>query len=188
MRSIVSRLAILGVSAALWLQPGIPLAGPLIDDTVSTCTGLNCSSLRLPGTVLSFGASAGAWVGQVFARPGECVRLDVVQQGADLEMVVVAPNGTVFRNDDRPGSLLPLVAIANAPNNGWYTVQLAHFAGNGIDTNFVLLYGRYNGGNPNCAGGTAPFSAQALEAEDDESAKPTDGIHAPRRGTPGATD
>jgi hypothetical protein len=132
----------------------------IFDDSQSICTGTNCSTLRLPGTLLNFAPSAGNWDINVFSSGGECVRLDVISQNTDLEMVVVAPNGTVYRNDDRTGSdLRPLVKIDTTPNNGWYTVHLARFDGSAVNANFVLLYGRYNTGNVNCSNPTGGFIA-----------------------------
>jgi hypothetical protein len=157
----------------------------IFDDSVSSCTFANCSSLRLPGTVLSFGPSANAWTENLFAAPGECVRFDVASQGADLEMTVTAPNGAVFRNDDRAGAAdrRPLVKIGSAPNNGWYTVHIAQFAGVAVNTNFVLLYGRYTGGNPNCASPTIPFVRSTPDAD---LVKPDAGVMAPRLNEPGS--
>src|SRR4029453_11345415 len=73
----------------------------------------------------------------------------------------VAPNGLVFRNDDRaPGDLRPLVKIASTPNNGWYTVSIGRFNGAANTGNFTLAYGRYNAGNPNCALPTPPLAPE----------------------------
>ncbi len=160
----------------------------LFDDTVSSCTTANCSSIRLPGTLMSYPPSAGNWVANVFALPGECLRLDVSAQTADLEMVVVAPNGTVYRNDDRSATNdRPLVKIASAPRDGWYTVHLAHYNGDAVNADFILLYGRYPGGNPNCSGGTPPLSATAFSAQE-EDLKPGDrgATPPPPPGFPGA--
>jgi hypothetical protein len=145
--------------------------------------------MRIAGTVHAFGPSANSFVINAFANIGECVRFDLISPphpAPDMEIVVVAPNGTVFRNDDRNGALdrRPLVKIASAPNNGWYTVHVSQFNGAPTETNIVLLYGRYNAGNPNCATPTAPESA--TEAE--EAAKPDDDspARAPRAGQPGS--
>jgi hypothetical protein len=162
----------------------IALGSNLFDDTVSTCTGTNCSSLRIPGTVFAFGPSAGQFVLSVFASPGQCVRLDLISPptpAPDMEMVVIAPNGTVFRNDDRNGAFdrRPLVKIASAPSNGWYTVQVGQFAGTATETNIVLLYGRYPFGNPNCATPTVPlingnFDVQDAGKDDTPAAAPAE--------------
>jgi hypothetical protein len=122
--------------------------------------------------VFAFGPSAGTFTIDVFAGAGQCVRLDLISPPhptPDMELVVVAPNGTVFRNDDRNGALdrRPLVKIASAPNNGWYTVHVAQFAGAATETNIVLLYGRYNNGNPNCAAPTLPASVVGEDAAKD---------------------
>jgi hypothetical protein len=144
----------------------------IFDDTVSTCTTLNCSSLRIPGTVHAFGPSADAFTINAFAGAGQCVRFDLISPphpAPDMELVVVAPDGTVFRNDDRNGALdrRPVVKIASAPNNGWYTVHIAQFAGAATETNFVLLYGRYPAGNPNCTTPTPPLLRDPLAPDVD---------------------
>lgn len=180
---------------------GVVLAGPAIaagqnifDDSVGTCSGANCSSLRIPGTVFSFGPSAGQFVFSAFASPGECVRFDLISPphpAPDMETVVIAPDGSVFRNDDRNGALdrRPLVKIASAPQNGWYTVRVGQFSGAGTETNVVMMYGRYANGNPNCATPTLPLSAAQFTLESDgedaekDAASPAS---APRRGQPGS--
>jgi hypothetical protein len=112
------------------MGPAVASGQSIFDDTSGTCTGVNCSSLRIPATVFAFGPSAGTFTIDVFAAAGQCVRLDLISPphpAPDLELVVVAPNGSVFRNDDRNGALdrRPLVKIGAAPNNGWYTVHVA---------------------------------------------------------------
>ena len=129
----------------------------------NTCTGINCSARIVQGTVTQFGPSAQPWVAEVFSPAGRCLRLAVTTEPTDLEMVVRAPNGQVFRSDDggvAPCPLCPVVKIGNTPNNGWYTVSIGHFAGNPVSANFTMLYSTYPVGNPNCALPTAPFSTQ----------------------------
>jgi hypothetical protein len=177
-----SKLATVGATVVLMLGPALASGqSSIFDDTVSTCTGANCSSLRIPGTVHAFGSSANAFTINAFASAGECVRFDLISPphpAPDMELVVVAPNGTVFRNDDRNGALdrRPLAKIGSAPNNGWYTVHIAQFAGVATETNFVLLYGRYAGGNPNCATPTPPLVPDSLAPEVDGRA---DGVKTP---------
>jgi hypothetical protein len=146
----------------------------IFDTTVSTCTTLNCSQVVFGGTVHAFGPSANQWDAHVFAAPGECVRIALTSEFTDLETVVRAPNGTVFRNDDgfvAPCALCPVVKFS-APNNGWYAVSIAHFAGTAVEGNFTFTYGRYTPGNPNCAAPTPPLSPQTSEP----SAKPRVGL------------
>ena len=184
-RTYTNWMAGLIALATLLLAPVLGSAQTAVfDDTFSTCATINCSSLRIPGTVLSFAPSAGNWDINVFAAAGECVRLDVISQATDLEMVVVAPNGTVFRNDDRViGDLRPLVKIDRSPNNGWYTVHLAQFAGSAVNANLVLLYGRYNSGNINCFPASTPF-VTPLSAKPDVSST----VAAPKPGEPGSPE
>jgi hypothetical protein len=158
--------------------PAVASGQNIFDDTSSTCTGINCSSLRIPGTVFAFGPSAGQLVFSAFAAPGECVRFDLASPphpAPDMELVIIAPDGSVFRNDDRNGALdrRPLVKIASAPQNGWYTVHIGQFAGAATETNVVLLYGRYSNGNPNCNVPTLPlFSLSAIEDAEKEAETP----------------
>lgn len=132
----------------------------LLDFSTDSCTTVNCGSVRVTAVTNGFNtnnAAAGPWVAQTFVSAGQCLRLDTTFQTTDLEMVVVAPNGTFWRVDDRGGSLLPLVVIDPAPVTGWYTVYINHFGLAGGEHEFDLLYGRYTHLNSgNCASPTAP--------------------------------
>lgn len=155
---------LVAASLGFGLAPGAS-AGPLFDTSLSSCTGENCSSVSVGGSLLGFGTSfAYPWVGQIFAGGAECLRLDVTNQSQDLEIVAVSPRGEVFRNDDRPGSTRPLVKIRTV-SAGWYTVQVSTFNGTAVDADFTLAFGRYTSSvNPNCASATAPTLALAAEA------------------------
>ena len=153
----------------------------------NTCTGLNCNSRAISGTVTSFGPTAQPWVAEIFAPTGRCFRLAVTSEGADLETVVRAPNGQVFRNDDgfvAPCPLCPVVKIANTPNNGWYTVSISHFNGAAVSTNFNLQYSLYNLGNPNCNLATVPVNS--LEPDTKSQKGPEVSPQQQEEGTPGA--
>jgi hypothetical protein len=171
-RSLTVGLGLFGASEAF-------AGGEIFDPSVSTCTGADCSSVLLSATVTSFGPSAGKWIAEVFASSGECLRVFVPSQFTDLETVVVAPNGSAFRNDDGGGLNRPLVKISPTPNNGWYTVSISHFAGNPVTGNFSVAYGRYPAGNPNCASATPPVSTGSGPA------KASGGVAAPQAGHPG---
>lgn len=132
------------------------------DPTVSTTNVADGSSVLIYGTVFANGGSAMPWTDQIFARAGECLRVFVPTTTFDSELVVIAPSGTVWRNDDGGGSLRPLVKINGAPNTGWYTVRVAHFAGSGIVNDFGLYYGRYNYNNANCSGATVPMAVAGM--------------------------
>lgn len=171
--------------ATLVLAPMLASAQTNVFAPLSSCTTANCASLTIPGSLLNFGPSAGVWDINVFAHPNECIRLDVSVEGTDLRMVVVAPNGTVYQNDDRAsGDNRPLVKIASAPNDGWYTVHLAHWFGSSVNADFALLYGRYTAGNPNCTAPTLPRLTQPLSSKPDISPEVT----APKPQEPGSPD
>lgn len=149
-------------------------AGPIYDPTVSTCTGANCSSIVLGGSLFSLGSgSAGQWVQEVFARAGQCVRVQVLSEFTDLAMDVVAPGGAIY-SDDQGGVAAcpncPNVKIARAPKTGWYTVNVAQYLGNPAEGNFTLAYGTYPAGNANCSSPTpvsmAPAAARSERGGD----------------------
>lgn len=108
---------------------------------------------------------------QVYTAGGECVRIQVLQQDTDLEMVLVGPDGTVWRNDDGGGNLRPLIK-ARTPQGrgGWATVQLCHFAGGGAFglANFRLKYGRFSLNSNQCANATAPLESPSANRTSEE--------------------
>jgi len=160
----------------------------IFDPTVSSCTGINCSSITIGGTVLnSAGLSASRWTVAVFANANECLRLDQVVMsgtGADDEMVVVAPNGDVFRNDDFGGTLRPRIVIRPTPARGWYYVSIARFNGAPApEHDLQLAYGRYTNSatNPNCASPTVALTAPAASTRQ---TKPVSAPELPQAGAP----
>ena len=166
-----SILASIMATAISITAPNYANAGGLFDPSLSSTTVIDGSSVLIYGTVLSNSGSAMPWTEQIFARAGECLRVFVPTTTFDSELTVIAPNGTVWRNDDGGGSLRPLVKINGAPNTGWYTVQVAHYAGSGIINDFGLYYGRYLRNNINCSGATSPMSISGLaDAPKDPSA------------------
>src|SRR3954453_2227541 len=61
------------------------------------------------GTVNGTASAAGPWTAEIYANANEGLQLDVSLEFVDLEMVVAAPDGSVYRNDDRsPSDLKPL--------------------------------------------------------------------------------
>ena len=141
----------------------------LFDPTVSATTFLDGDSVRLDGTINDTNGNSQPWTAELYAGSGECLRLFVTSTAFDSKLTVIAPNGQVYRDDDSGGSYRPLVKIASAPITGWYTVQVAQWAGAPTNANFTLLYGRYNAGNLNCVGGTVPVSGALPEAYKDTS-------------------
>jgi hypothetical protein len=177
-----SSLLATSVLAALgFLAAGQASATNLFNPVVSTTSVIDGASRELDGTLNDTGANSQPWVAELYAGVGECVRFFVSTTAFDAKLTVITPNGTIFRDDDSGGSLRPLVEINGAPVSGWYTVQVAHFAGQPQNANFALLYGRYNFNNPNCATPTFPLARVnegALAAKEPaaaaEPAAPTD--------------
>lgn len=176
--SIIRKIAVAVPAVALLALPAVAEAGArLFDNSVSTCTTNDCSSQVFGGTVTNPASNNDPWVIQVFAAAGECLRLRVLEQAVDLETTVVAPNGSVFRNDDgglAPCTLCSLVKFA-APNRGWYTVQVNHFGGTASYSDLQIAYGRYSAGNPNCAAPTPPAFAAAERAAKSGASAPVSG-------------
>lgn len=147
--------------AACAILPGGTKATNIFD-TRSTCTAPNCEALTLNGTISATDVGVAdpslmPWTVQVFARANECLRLDVISQGIDLQMVVIAPNGRTYSNDDKGDpdcEFCPRVAVATTPSPGWYTVHVTPSQGVPVRSNFGLRYGLYNRGNPNCGDAT----------------------------------
>jgi hypothetical protein len=122
------------------------------------------SSATISGTTFGFGPSAMPWTAEVYAGAGVCLRIAVTAQATDLEAVVVAPNGTVYRDDDGGPGTFPLVAINGTPNNGWYTVSLNNFAGNAVSANFTATLQRLPLNGAGCLPATTPQLAAASAA------------------------
>ncbi|MDC8760600.1 hypothetical protein [Janthinobacterium fluminis] len=154
-------LAALGVCL---FPAGSALAGSLLTATPSACGWINCASTTIQANVTTSstvpGGAVEPFIIQVLAGGAYCTRLDVLAQNADMEIVVVSPNGTVWRNDDRPGSLRPLVVVP-AGIQGWYAVHISPYNGftgsPGVHYTASLAYGRYTpAGNANCLNPTPP--------------------------------
>jgi hypothetical protein len=140
------------------------VAGPQIWAPLQTCTTANCGARVINGSYQQDSLNnANPFVIQVFAYANECLRIDVTSQAADLEAVLVSPNGIVYRNDDRtPGiDFRPLLKVTPTPVRGWYTLQISKFNGGQPFADFIFSYGRYNSTNPNCFGFTVPFGADS---------------------------
>ena len=120
------------------------------------------TTANISGTTFGFGPSAMPWTAEVYAPANGCLRIAVTGQATDLEAVVIAPNGTVYRDDDGGPGLFPLVKVNPTPNNGWYTVQLHNFAGTAVSANFQATLQRLAVNSASCLPSTvAQFTAAA---------------------------
>ncbi len=169
LRSLLVAALMVGFAPAqtLW-------ATGIFDPSPSACTTANCSSIRIDGKVIADNRSpaiAQPWVIELFANSGTCLRIQVTAQTTDLEAVLIAPDGTVYRNDDGGGACptCPLIKVDPTPDRGWYTLQISHFAGDPVEANFTLQYALYTpsspAGNPNCFSPTPPLALNPAEPE-----------------------
>jgi hypothetical protein len=122
------------------------------------------SSATISGTTFGFGPSSMPWTAEVYAGAGVCLRIAVIAQATDLETVVIAPNGTVYRDDDGGVGTLPLVAINGTPNNGWYSVRINNFSGAAVSANFTATLQRLPLNGAGCLPATTPQLAAAPAA------------------------
>jgi hypothetical protein len=142
----------------LSLIPMTALAGSLMFDPFNTCTSVNCSSQIINGTYHADAAGdVDPFILQVYSQGNECVRLDVVAEDFNLEMVLVSPTGKIWRNNDRNASNLRPLIKAITDVSGWYTLQVSQFNGAAVISDFTLRYGRYDINNPNCFSETPPL-------------------------------
>ncbi len=160
------------LAMVLFLLPVTAFAGSLMYDPFFNCTGINCSSQYIYGTYHSDAAGdRDPFILQVFTSGGECVRLDVIQQTRDLEIVLISPTGRIWRNDDRSSTNRRPLIKAITDVNGWYTLQVSHFNGADLIADFTLRYGRYASDNPNCSSATPPLITSEI---DRDNLKPSD--------------
>lgn len=155
---------------ALGLAPGSAWAGSYWQDPTSTCTSTNCKSQKLRGVF----QKNEPFVIQLFASAGQCLRIEVTRQSADMEMALVSPNPSlvptgvnfIFADDDSGVGLLPLIKVDPTSNTGWYTLVVSRFSPGSGGANFDVRYGRYPTGNPNCSPSSLPGSEFFPEAEE----------------------
>ena len=150
----------LGISAAV-LATTAAWAGSQIESRLSACTATNCAG----ETIRVTHQATEPFVSQLYARTGECLRLDVTQQSANTAIFVVAPRGNAgaTSTDRDPGvDERPLLMLDNLPWTGWYTVIVGFEGAGNTVVRARLDYGRYPGGNANCQ---PPVAAAAQEFE-----------------------
>lgn len=168
-RFVFGLFVLAAIVSGLFLTGKAAWAASLVFDNFDSCTTANCNASIYNGSYLvSSESDANPFILQVFASRNECLRLDVIAQDQDMEMVIVSPDGAVWRNDDT-GGLMPEIRVITRDISGWYTLQVSNFAGDGDPVgDFTLAYGRYNTSNPNCAGATVPFSASSSSGKHKE--------------------
>jgi hypothetical protein len=182
----MKKFAVPALFAAALFAPPAFAGGEIFDAVVDNCAGVNCGAVIEGATVKALGAaSAGRWVAEVFGAANQCLRIDVPNAPTpaftDLETVVVAPNGTVYRNDDGGfGGVNPLVKINPAPNTGWYTVSIGHFNGAAVEGNFTVAVGRYVTSNVNCAAPTPPTAKPAAAKKKSATVRAPQGDEPPK--------
>ncbi len=125
-------------------------AGSQLESTRSSCGVINCAGM----TVRGIHQANEPFVVQVYAREGECLRLDIDVQTEDMAILLLSPSVNFgLLNDDRDfagGDTRPLIATEPIPWTGWYTVVVSYFDLDKRVARFNLNYGRYPAGNLNC--------------------------------------
>ena len=129
-------------------------AGSHFESPLSTCTTINCAGMTIRGQQ----QSNEPFVIQVYAREGECLRLDVSTQTEDTALRIVAPAVLDTGSSDDVVGTRPIFGLDPVPGTGWWTVVISYFDYDPRISRFTLEYGRYNGGNLNCSQATATQS------------------------------
>jgi hypothetical protein len=157
---------VIGFLAAALLTTTSAWAGANYESGLSTCTTLNCAGMTIRGIQ----QSNEVFLAQVYAREGECLRLDVSTQTEDTALLLIATTaGDSLLEDDTVG-LRPVLGIDPVPQTGFYTVAISYYTyeTEPLDVRFTLEYGRYNGGNLNCtqASEAIPMAPAQLKSLD----------------------
>jgi hypothetical protein len=159
--SVLNAAFLSATSLGLSLMPNAAFATPLIEDNLSTCNTVRCESVSVTGTYLAPTISGvfkpNPAVYQVYASGNECLRIEGTAQSTDVEIELISPRGTVWRDDDGAGDTRPLLK-ARTTDNGWYTLHVARYDGGTPEGTFTLSIGRYNNPttNVNCSAPSSP--------------------------------
>jgi hypothetical protein len=146
--------------AALLISNGAQAGSKIVDYIDGTPT-------TLKGTIETNSAgNVDPFVVQVYAgQTGtECVVITGVGPlNFDATATLVAPDGTVWFNDDGNGSLRPKIKAITF-SRGWHVLTISTYAGFAGTRDITLTYARYAGTSQNCANPTptiTPMSAKA---------------------------
>jgi hypothetical protein len=136
------------VALAAALATTVAWAGAMYEAPVSACGTINCSGMTIRGVQ----QTNDPFSIQVFARQGECLRLDVNTQTQDMALLWVPPSVwySEIWDDRGAGDVRPLFVRDPVPWTGWYTIVIAYYEFSDLSGKFTLEYGRYPSGNVNC--------------------------------------
>jgi hypothetical protein len=146
---MLTRIAL--VIAFAFLTTSTAWAGSHYESALSSCSTINCAGMTIRGIQ----QANEPFVIQVFAREGECMRLDVSTQTEDTAMVIIATTAGDFASVDDTFELRPIFGLDPVPATGWYTVAVGYFTYDPRIARFTLEYGRYPTGSINCSQATA---------------------------------
>lgn len=139
------------ITAVAFMTTTSAWAGGHFESALSSCTTINCAGMTIRGVH----QANEPFVVQVYAREGECLRLDVSTQTEDTALTILAPSVLEFGIVDDTVDTRPIFGLDPVPATGWYTVAISYFEYDPRIARFTLEYGRYRGGNLNCTQATA---------------------------------
>ncbi len=139
-------------------------AGASFTDARNDCSSNNCRAQTLRGTLQRTPEN---FTIDVWAPRNSCIRLEIVSTSPffDPAMAVLGPSfveSQIYIDDDSGGGLRPLIKIDPTPINAWLTVVVMEFGRTLNPKNFVLKYGVYRSGNPNCVNPTNPTFLESV--------------------------
>src|SRR5215208_6513145 len=124
------RRVYLNSAAALTVVIGIASASACFAQSLDSfgttpqrCTNINCESVQQNGQLNGYEGTTNPWIAIFTKSPSgkDCLRLEVTQQSTDLAIAAVAPDGTVYTDDDSsnqctncPRVVIPKTAIGGA--------------------------------------------------------------------------
>lgn len=140
------------------------------------------AGITFNGTTEVDGGSTGnvdPFVVELFSTGNECLKIQVTQQGADLEATLVSPDGRTWRDDDSGGLNRPLIK-AITTKRGWHILRLSHYNGAGVHADFTVNVSRKNA-SVHCQFPTPP--ANLFAVSDTKPAAPSGAFVTPSGGT-----
>ncbi len=142
-----------GLLVLLALAAATPVQAQALDaiyPNLKKCTTLNCEAVAFRARINGFDTNIDPYLAIVGVSAVGCLRVQVTQATADLQLTVVAPNGLTYFNDNQGSSANPLVVIP-LTQAGQYTIALSQTATTAIEAGASVSAGWYTpASNRNC--------------------------------------
>lgn len=161
MKRVLAVCAAVGLATLSYVSAA--QAGSKITDYIDT------KATTIKGTIeTNSSGNVDPFVVQIYAggTGTEClVVMDTAPKNFDATATLVAPDGTVWFDDDSNGNLRPRIKAITS-SRGWFVLTISTYAGFAGTRDITLSYGRYPASSANCSGATSPlnFATAATKA------------------------